>query len=227
MKKIIPKFNVGDVVTNISGLYPNVKPTISMVDVDNQCYRYKEIAGITPFEKQGELMLVNTKLKPKFKIGDRVKGVSEIAPSKEYVINYVNNEAQYYTYSNAGHITDFKDQNKLILVKYDEVRPPVEDVDRLDILTKAHAYNVKYNVLKYNIEHYPLIYNALKQIIAMSEAGAVSYHLVVPMKKESDEAGIYYAEDEVCGIIRWHFNKLDYKIEEKIKDNYNEFFITW
>ena len=38
---------------------------------------------------------------------------------------------------------------------------------------------------------------------------------------------ILYEEDEVCGIIRWHFDKLGYKIEEKVKDNYNEFFITW
>lgn len=48
------------------------------------------------------------------------------------------------------------------------------------------------------------------------------------MKQESDEAGVYYEEDEVCGIIRWHFNKLGYKIKETIKENeYNEFFITW
>ena len=47
------------------------------------------------------------------------------------------------------------------------------------------------------------------------------------MKKEADEAGIYYEEDEGYGIIRWHFDKLGYKIDEKVKDNYNEFFITW
>ena len=46
------------------------------------------------------------------------------------------------------------------------------------------------------------------------------------MKKEADEAGVYYEEDEVCGIIRWHFDKLGYKIDEKVKDNYNKFFIT-
>lgn len=167
--KIEPKFKVGDVVTNISGLYPNVRCTITTVDKEKQCYYFREINGTT----------------------------------------------------------SFKDQDKLMLVKDEEVTPPVEDEDKLDILAKAHASNVKYNVLKYDIEHYPLIYNVLKQIIAISKEGAISYHLVVPMKKEADEAGVYYEEDEVCGIIRWHFDKLDYKIDEKVKDNYNEFFITW
>lgn len=47
------------------------------------------------------------------------------------------------------------------------------------------------------------------------------------MKKEADEAGVYYEEDEGYGIIRWHFDKLGYKIEEKVKENeYNEFFIS-
>lgn len=168
--KIEPKFKVGDVVTSSSGLYPNVKCTITTVDKEKQCYYFREVAGITYF----------------------------------------------------------KDQDKLILANDKEVRPPVENEDKLDILAKAHAGNVKYNVLKYDIEHYPLIYNALKQIIAISKEGATNYHFVVPMKKEADEAGIYYIEDEVCSIIRWHFDKLGYKIEEKVKKNeYNEFFITW
>lgn len=167
--KIEPKFKVGDIVTSSSGLYPNVKCTITTVDKEKQCYYFREVAGITYF----------------------------------------------------------KDQDKLIFANNEEVQPPVEDEDKLDILAKAHADNVKYNVLKYNIEHYPIIYNALKQIIAISKEGAIIYHLIVPMKKEADEAGVYYEEDEVCGIIRWHFDKLGYKIEEKVKDNYNEFFLTW
>ena len=167
--KIEPIFKVGDVVTNSSGLYPNVKCTITTVDKEKQCYYFREVAGITYF----------------------------------------------------------KDQDKLILANAEEIRPPVEDEDKLDILSECYAWNVKSNVLKYDIEHYPLIYNVLKQIIAISKEGAISYHLVVPMKKEADEAGIYYAEDEVCGVIRLHFDKLGYKIDEKVKDNYNEFFITW
>ena len=169
INKIEPKFKVGDVVTNSSGLCPDIKCTITTVDKEKQCYYFREVSGVTYF----------------------------------------------------------KDQDKLMLVNNDKVTPPVEDEDKLDILAKAHADNVKYNVLKYDIEHYPLIYNVLKQIIAISKEGAISYHLVVPMKKEADEAGVYYEEDEVCGIIRWHFDKLGYKINEKVKDNYNEFFITW
>lgn len=168
--KIEPKFKVGDIVTSSSGLYPNVKCTITTVDKEKQCYYFKEVAGVTYF----------------------------------------------------------KDQDKLMCVKGEEVRPPVEGEYKLDILAKSYARNVKTNVLKYNIEHYELIKNISKQIIATSEAGGIIYHLVVPMKKESDEAGIYYEEDEVCGIIRWHFDKLGYKIKENIKENeYNEFFITW
>ena len=225
--KIEAKFRVGDVVTNISGLYPNVKCTISKVDYDKQCYYYKEVGGITNFEDQDKLMLVND-IKPKFKAGDKVKNVSLDYPDKIFVINIVNTGNQCYHYFNSKSIiTYFKDQDKLILVKDNEVPPPVEG-DKLDILAKAHVDNVKYNVLKYDIEHYPIIYNALKQIVAISKEGVISYRLVVPMKKEADEAEIYYEEDEVCGIIRWHFDKLGYKIKETIKENeYNEFFITW
>lgn len=169
LDKIEPKFKVGDVVTNSSGLYPNVKCTITTVDKEKQCYYFRETAGTT----------------------------------------------------------NFKDQDKLMLVNDEEVQPPVEGDDKSSILAECYAWNVKHNVLKYDIEHYPLIYNVLKQIIAISKEGAISYHLVVPMKKEADEAGVYYEEDEVCGIIRWHFDKLGYKIDEKVKDNYNEFFITW
>lgn len=166
-------------------------------------------------------------IKPNFKVGDVVCNKSGLYSNIKCTITEVNEKLQYYSYKETDGITYFKDQDKLILANDEEVPPPVEDEDKLDILAKAHAGNVKYNVLKYNIEHYPLIYNVLKQIIAISKEGAISYHLVVPMKKEADEAGVYYVEDEVCGIIRWHFDKLGYKIEEKVKDNYNEFFITW
>ena len=172
LDKIEPIFKIGDIVTSSSGLYPNVKCTITTVDKEKQCYYFREVAGVTYF----------------------------------------------------------KDQDKLMLVNAEEVRPPVEDEDKLDILSECYAWNVKSNVLKYDIEHYPLIYNVLKQIIAISKEGAISYHLVIPMKKEVDEdyeAGFYYVEDEICGIIRWHFDKLGYKIDEKVKDDYNEFFITW
>lgn len=175
---IEPKFKVGNVVGNISGLYPNAKYTIAEVNEELQYYSYKEVNGITYFEHQDKLKLLGN-IKPKFKAGDN------------------------------------------------EVPPPVEGEDKLDILAKAHADVVKYNVLKYDIEHYPIIYNALKQIIAISKEGGISYHLIVPMKPEVDESGVSYEEDEVCGIIRWYFDKLGYKIEEKVNVNYNEFFISW
>ena len=167
------------------------------------------------------------KIKPKFKVGDVVTNASGLYPNVKCTIAEVNEELQYYCYKEVNGRTYFKDQDKLTLVNNEEVRPPVEDEDKLNILSECYALNAKINVLKYDIEHYPLIYNVLKQIIAISKEGAISYHLVVPMKKEADEAGVYYEEDEVCGIIRWHFDKLGYKIDEKVKDNYNEFFITW
>lgn len=167
-------------------------------------------------------------IKPKFKVGDVVTNNGGLYSNVKCTITEVNEELQYYAYKEINGRTYFKDQDKLMCVKDEGVRHPVGDVDKLDILAKSYADVVKYNVLKYNIEHYPLIENISKQIITISEAGAVSYHLVVPMKKESDEAGVYYEEDEVCGIIRWHFDKLGYKIKETIKENeYNKFFITW
>lgn len=225
--KIEPIFKVGDVVTNISGLYPNVKCTITTVDKEKQCYYFKEVAGVTYFKDQDKLMLVDD-IKPKFKAGDKVKGASSENPEKVFVINMVNTDNKCYHYFNSnGIVTMFKDQYKLILANDEEVRLPVEDDNKLDILEKSYASDAQYNTFKYNLKHYKLIEDISKQIIAISKEGAISYHLVVPMKKEADEGGVYYVEDEVCGIIRWHFDKLGYKIDEKVKDNYNEFFITW
>lgn len=225
--KIEPIFKVGDVVTNISGLYPNVKCTITTVDKEKQCYYFKEVAGVTYFKDQDKLMLVDD-IKPKFKAGDKVKGASSENPEKVFVINMVNTDNKCYHYFNSnGIVTMFKDQDKLILANDEEVRLPVEDDNKLDILEKSYASDAQYNTFKYNLKHYKLIEDISKQIIAISKEGAISYHLVVPMKKEADEGGVYYVEDEVCGIIRWHFDKLGYKIDEKVKDNYNEFFITW
>ena len=196
---------------------------------DGKVYTNVEIIPI----HQGNEVICKVKLidniEPKFKAGDRVKNVSSEYPDKIFVINIVNTSNKCYHYFNSkGIITKFKDQDKLILIKKDEVRPPVEDEDKLDILAKAHANVVKYNTLKYNIEHYPRVYNALKQIIAISKEGAIGCNLIVYMKEKADEDGIYYVEDEICDIIRWHFNKLGYKIKETIKENeYNEFFVTW
>lgn len=195
---------------------------------DGTSYNNIKVNFTTLANNKHNIILVDLfNIKPKFKVGDIVCNNSGLYPNVKCTIAEVNEELQQYSYKEINGRTYFKDQDKLMLVNNEEVRPPVEDEDKSDILAKAHADNVKNNVLKYNIEHYPLIYNVLKQIIAISKEGAISYHLVVPMKKEADEAGVYYEEDEVCGIIRWHFDKLGYKIDEKVKDNYNEFFITW
>lgn len=124
--KIKPTFKVGDKVTNISGLFPEVGYTIKEVNEEEQYYSYKEINGKTYFKDQNKLKLVE--IEPKFKVGDRVKFVSTMAPEKEYVINNVNKENQCYTYFNGGHITSFKDQDKLVLVESGNSKPPVEDV---------------------------------------------------------------------------------------------------
>lgn len=54
---IEPKYKVGDVVTNCGGLHPNVKCTIAKVDIQNQCYFYKEVNGFTSFKEQDKLKL--------------------------------------------------------------------------------------------------------------------------------------------------------------------------
>ena len=227
--KIEPKFKAGDVVTNISGLYPNVRCTITTVDEEKQCYYFKEVAGVTYFKDQDKLMLADN-IEPKFKSGDKVKGVSSENPEKVFVINIVNTGHKCYHYFNGnGIVTMFKDQDKLTLVNDDEVQPPVEDEDKLDILAKAHAVNVKYNTLKYNTEHYPHIVNMMNIIIKASNEGKVSHSFIFPDKMVADDSGVYYEEDEICGIVRWHFDKLGFDVKENVNDENNcvEFIISW
>ena len=57
--KIKSTFKVGDKVTNISGLFPNVSYTIEEVNEEEQYYTYKEIDGRTYFKDQHKLKLVN------------------------------------------------------------------------------------------------------------------------------------------------------------------------
>ena len=57
---IKPKFKVGDVVTNNSGLYSNVKCTISVVNEELEYYGYKEVSGKTYFKDQDKLTLVES-----------------------------------------------------------------------------------------------------------------------------------------------------------------------
>lgn len=57
---IIPNFKVGDKVTNISGLFPEVGYTIAEVNEKEQYYSYKEVNGRTYFKDQEKLMLVKS-----------------------------------------------------------------------------------------------------------------------------------------------------------------------
>lgn len=83
---------------------------------------------ITPINQGNEVICkvkLNDKIEPKFKAGDRVKNVSLNYPDKIFVINIVNTSNQCYHYFNSkGITTKFKDQDRLILVKEDEIRPP-------------------------------------------------------------------------------------------------------
>lgn len=106
---------------------------------------------------------------------------------------------------------------------------PVEDEDKLDILSKSYADVVKYNTLKYNTEHYPHIANMIDIITRASNEGKTSCSFIFVDKIAADDSGVYYEEDEICNVIRWHFDKLGYKIKERVSDvdNYVEFIISW
>lgn len=56
---IKPKFKVGDIVCNNSGLYPSVMCTIAEVNEELQYYSYKEINGRTYFKDQDELVIMD------------------------------------------------------------------------------------------------------------------------------------------------------------------------
>lgn len=56
--KSIPIFKVGDKVTNISGLFPEIGYTIAKVNEEEQYYTYKEVHGRTYFKDQDKLILV-------------------------------------------------------------------------------------------------------------------------------------------------------------------------
>ena len=107
--------------------------------------------------------------------------------------------------------------------------PPVEGEDKLDILAKSYANVVKYNTLKYNTEHYPHIANMINIITKASNEGKTSCLFIFPDKIAADDSGVYYEEDEICDIIRWHFDKLGYNVKENIDDKNNrvEFIISW
>lgn len=56
--KTIPNFKIGDKVTSIDGLFPEVGYTIAEVNEEEQYYTYKEVHGRTYFKDQDKLILV-------------------------------------------------------------------------------------------------------------------------------------------------------------------------
>ena len=165
------------------------------------------------------------KIKPKFKVGDKLINVNCLFLDRSYTISEVNEEKQYYTYKEVKGRTYFKDQDKVILVN-DEVRPPVEDDIKLD---EFNVHSVKNNVLSYNLKHYPLIRNMINLIIKSSNEGKNCHTFIVPYVAKNDTFGVYYDEDEICGIIRWHFKELGFNVKDKNDEinNRTEFFISW
>lgn len=168
-------------------------------------------------------------IKPKFKVGDIVCNNSGLYPNVKYTIAEVNEELEYYSYKEVNGRTYFKDQDKLMLVNGEEVRPPVEGEDKLDILTKSYADVVKHNTLKYNTEHYPHIANMIDIITRASNEGKTSCSFIFVDKIAADDSGVYYEEDEICNVIRWHFKELGFDVKENVNDknNYVEFIISW
>lgn len=107
--------------------------------------------------------------------------------------------------------------------------PPVEDDNKLDILEKSYASDAQYNTLKYNTEHYPAIVNMMNTIIKTSNEGKTICSFIFPDKTAADDSGVYYEEDEICNVVRWHFKELGFDVKENVNDENNcvEFIISW
>lgn len=66
-------------------------------------------------------------------------------------------------------------------------------------------------------------------ITKASIEGKTSYSFIFLDKMAADDSGVYYEEDEVCDVVRWHFKKLGFDVKENVNDenNYVEFIISW
>lgn len=215
---IKPKFKVGDVVTNNSGLYPNVKCTIAEVNEELEYYGYKEVNGRTYFKDQDKLKLVE--IEPKFKIGDRVKFVSTMIPEKEYVINNVNKENQCYTYFNGGHITPFKDQDKLVLVESDSSKPPVEGCTKSASTVKINPSIISADELRNNKDIYDaytlIVQEIMSAIKRNAKQGKSKSHFIIG---ERDISVFQLGQD---------FTNAGYKVSAVIgNDKNSELDIEW
>lgn len=219
MDKIKPKFHVGDVVINIGGLYPNISPTISEVNIENQYYRYKEIRGITWFKEQDKLKLVD--IKPIFKVGDKVKGVSSEEPEKEFIINIVNTDANCYHYFGGnGLITWFKDQYKLTLVQTDNCKPPVEDNAKPASAVKINPNIIPADDLNINKDIYDIYTLIVQEIMSVIKRAA---------KTGKSKARFIITERDISVFqLGQEFTNAGYKVSAVIgNDKNSEINIEW
>lgn len=112
------------------------------------------------------------------------------------------------------------------LINSEEVRPPVEDSIKLDGFNARFA---KDNVITHNLDNYPLIKNMINVIIKASNKGEICHTFIIPYVTKHDTFEVYYDEDEICGVIRWHFKELGFNVKDKNDEvnNRTEFFISW
>lgn len=215
---IKPKFKVGDIVTNNGGLHPNVKCTITVVNKELEYYGYKEVNGRTYFKDQDELKLVE--IEPKFNVGDRVKFVSTMAPEKEYVINNVDKENQCYRYFNGGHITPFKDQNKLVLVESDNSKPPVEECTKSASTVKINPSIISADELRHNKDIYDTYTLTVQEIMSAIKRDA---------KQGKSKAYFIIGERDISVFqLGQDFTNAGYKVSAVIgNDKNSEINIEW
>ena len=98
---------------------------------DGTTYNNIKVDFTTLANSKHNVILVDLfNIKPKFKVGDIVYNNNGLYPNVKCTIAEVNEELQYYSYKEINGRTYFKDQDKLMLVKDEEVRLPVEDEDK-------------------------------------------------------------------------------------------------
>lgn len=220
--KTIPTFKVGDKVTNISGLFPEVGYTIAEVNEEEQYYTYKEVHGRTYFKDQNKLKLVE--IKPKFKAGDKVKGVSSVDPEKMFIINFVNtNEKCYHYFNGKGIITMFKDQDKLTLVESDSSTTPVEDES---VSPNIDVFIARQNVQIYNDKYYSQINKINKFIDELSKQGFNHYEATfIDTVYYCDKTGKFIPLAELIDRVNHHYTNLGFDVAvNKVKAGYKVLF---
>lgn len=126
--KIEPKFKVGDVVQDEDGY----RVEIIEVNIDEECYEYisKILKGIgsISFKEQDDWKLVLDEIKPKFKVGDRVKHKQSFISG---VITNIDDDCYKIKYdSGAVSFAIIKDQDDWELVS-DGIEPKFKVGDKI------------------------------------------------------------------------------------------------